>query len=108
MWQRADAAGRVIELAWIGLRVNDELRNRFERQLWIDHQYLRCLGDKRDWREARGIITGILDDHRAHDEAARSRYHERVAIGIGGGGLAGANSVAGAGLVFDEHILPEQ
>jgi hypothetical protein len=37
MWQRADAAGRVIELAWIGLCVSDELRNRFERQLWFDH-----------------------------------------------------------------------
>jgi hypothetical protein len=38
MWQRANGAGRVIELAWIGLRVSDELRNGFERQLWIDHR----------------------------------------------------------------------
>jgi hypothetical protein len=52
MRQRSNTARRIIKFARVFLDISDKLGNRFERQLRIDHQHLRCFGNERHWCEA--------------------------------------------------------
>jgi hypothetical protein len=97
--------GRVVKFARIILGVGNELGDGFEGQLGIDYQHLRGFSHQDDRRKARCVIACVLGDHRAHDQAARGRHHQRIAIGVGNGRLPGAYRVTGTGLVFDEYVL---
>ncbi len=56
-------AGRVVELARIGLGVLEEILERFRGHAWMDHQIKRVVAGERDRREIGHRIVGRLLPH---------------------------------------------
>ena len=103
--QRAGAAGAVVEAVRRGLRVGDQVLQRFHRQRRVDHDQLRRRADQRNRLEvAQRHVSGFVEQRVDHDRRDAAD-HQRIAVGQRFGRDLGAEAAAGTGTVVDHHAL---
>ncbi len=103
----AEARHAVVELAGIGARVGDELRQRARRHLRIGEQHQRHVGELGDRRQRRQRIERHLHQELVDDEVVGRGDQDRVAVGLGARDFLGADVAGRAGLGLDHELLAE-
>ncbi len=105
--RRADAAGRQVDLARIGLGIGDEFRNRFRRHRKIDVHDQRNGGDARHRRGVADEVEIQMLIKRGIDRVRRHGQQQRVAIRRRLDDQLGADVGAGARPIFNDERLTE-
>src|SRR5713101_9151080 len=70
-----------VDLAWAGLGVGDELRNRLGRNRWIYHHEVGKAGDASDRRDVADEIEIEPFVECCADSVIRTSQKERIAVG---------------------------
>ena len=102
-------AGRgVVQLARVLAQVLEQpLAVGHRHALRVHHDDLRHAGDHADGHEVGLDVVVELRVHRRRDRVVHRAHEQRVAVGCGARGHAGADRAAGAALVVDDE-LPAQ
>jgi hypothetical protein len=106
-----DGAGHecVVDLAWIGFAVRDQVAGRAHRQGWMRHQHAQERADRADRREILArVVAGVRIERGVDGKRARVGEQDRVAVGGALGDRAGRDRAAGAAAILDHHLLPER
>src|SRR5262245_8290721 len=107
VWRGPNAGRGHVKLAWIGLGIGNEFRNRFDWNRWINHHDKRRAGDTGNWHnvsdetEIEIVIQGGVDgvDH--------TGQKERIAVGSRTYNGLGGDVSASARTVLDNELLTE-
>ena len=108
MRQAADAAGAVVELAGIGLRVGDQLGHRLHRQILLDDDRLHDRADDAHRRQVLHWIVSELLGKRRDRDGADAADAEGVAIRRRARDVLGPDDAAGAHAAFDNDRFSQR
>ena len=108
MRERPRTRRTVGELAFVRLRVVDELWQRLHRQRRGNDEDVGRATDHRDGREILDRIVGQLAHRRIRAVCAHVADHQRVAVGRGARGCLRADDAAAAALVLDDDGLAKR
>ncbi len=104
--RRPGGRGAIAQLARIGLRVGDELRQRRGRHGRMHHEPVRRRADAGNGREVAQRVVGKLRVNGGSDRARSDvALEERIAIGRGACRDGRADGAARSRLVVDHHLL---
>ena len=106
--QAADAAGAVVELAGIGLRVGDQLGHRLYRQILLDDDRLHDRADDADRRQVLHWIVSELLGKRRDRDGADAADAEGVAIRRRARDVLGPDDAAGAHPAFNNDRFSQR
>ena len=102
----ADAAGAEVHRAVLGLGFRDQVIDRLDRRVGIDHRDQRRDADRRQAGQLLGGIELEFPVERRRDrERGLAADHDGVAVGGGLGDRLGGDQSAGAGTVLDHEGL---
>src|SRR5262245_23443997 len=100
------ASGRHIDLAGVGLDVDDEVRNGFHRHGWVRHDKGRA-NDARGGRDVADKIEIELVVERRADRVRRTDPKQRIAVRDCSNDRLGANIAARTGPILNDEGLTE-
>ena len=97
-----------VELALVGLRVDDELLEVVGREVLAHREQLGLLGDQADRLEVLlGVIAQVGIEKRRRGVRAHVAGNDRIAVGCGTRCAQRSDRSAGAADVRDHELLPK-
>ena len=103
----ADARRAVLDRLALRLGLLDQIGNRADRRLRIDHDDIRHGADKTDRCEILALVAGVLGEAERDRQRRIGAEQDRVAVRRALGDRARADGAAGAAAVVDHDRLLE-